>query len=172
MRHVLKPAVLKASVVLCGAMLVLGACGDKTTDAGEESSIDNAAGSVEQWQHDFTQCMKAEGIELGEGGGIPVNEDGSFSGDEDSGDFDKALQTCEEKLGPPPAQAEPIGSGELEEQMLAFTQCMREAGYDVPDPDFGSGQGPVISGVPDADPADIERCSSEAGLVVGAGVGQ
>ena len=42
---------------------------------------------------------------------------------------------------------------------------MREAGYDVPDPNPNNG-GIVVqpNGGPDADPADVERCNEEAGL--------
>ncbi|QIN29831.1 hypothetical protein [Brevibacterium luteolum] len=173
MRQIVKPRMVQVSTALCAAVLVLSACGGANKEMEEDTGGGaDSASSVEQWQHDFTRCMSDEGIELADGGGIPVNADGSFGGSEDSGDFDRALQTCEEKLGPPPQDAGAVGDEELEAQLLRFSKCMREAGYDVPDPDFGSGEGPVISGVPDADPEDVERCSAEAGLEVGAGVEQ
>ncbi|GAA1364757.1 hypothetical protein GCM10009637_13540 [Brevibacterium luteolum] len=173
MRKIVTPRVVQVSAALCGAVLILSACGGASQEMDEDTGGGaDSASTVEQWQHDFTGCMSDEGIELAEGGGIPVNADGSFGGSEDSGDFDRALQACEEKLGPPPQDAEAISDDELEAQLLRFAKCMREAGYDAPDPDFGSGDGPVISGVPDADPEDVEQCSAEAGLQAGAGVEQ
>ena len=35
---------------------------------------------------------------------------------------------------------------EQQDAMLAFAKCMREHGVDMPDPDFGSGGGPVMIG--------------------------
>lgn len=178
MRQLIKPGVLQVSAAVCAATLMLSACGDSTdqkdsSGASAETELNaGSASNVEQWQHDFTQCMNDEGIELGDGGAIPVNPDGSFGGSEDPAAFDAALQSCEEKIGPPPQDANVADNSELEAMMLEFSRCMREAGYDVPDPDFSSGQGPVVSGVPDADPADVEQCSNEAGLIPGAEVGQ
>jgi hypothetical protein len=63
------------------------------------------------------------------------------------------------------ASAHPTASVDPQEQSRAFTQCLREHGVDVPDPDAGAGGGPgrvVISGGPDAaDAAALEACKDK-----------
>lgn len=155
------------AIATFGALLGLSGC----TKAAEPDMAVDPATSVEQWQHDFERCMRDEGVELGEGGGIPVNSDGSFGGTGDSGDFEAALQKCTTKLGPAPQAEGGVSDVELEALMLRFAKCMREAGYDVPDPTFDS-DGSNVLGVPDADPADVERCTTEAGLDAAFGTGE
>lgn len=150
-----------ALLVGAGAMLALTGC-----SANEQPELQqNHAVSAEQWQHDFERCLKEEGIE---NPGIPVNPDGSpIEGDEGEADLEAALQTCDKKVGPAPEGANPVTDEQLNEQMLTFAKCMREAGYDVPDPK-PNGEGIIVqqNGGPEADPADVQRCTEEAGLEI------
>ncbi|MFD2675122.1 hypothetical protein [Gulosibacter bifidus] len=144
-----------------GALLSLAGC---ATNEQPELKKDHAS-SVEQWQHDFDRCLRDEGIEP-ENAGIPVNPDGSpVEANADSAALDAALQTCTEKVGPAPQGAGVATDEQLNEQLLTFAKCMREAGYDVADPNPNAGGITVQqNGGPDADPADVKRCSEEAGL--------
>lgn len=151
------------ATLLGTCVAVVAALTGCTSSQGNVDIGSTSAQSLEQWQHDFQRCMGEHGIELGEGGAIPVNADGSFGGSADGADFDAAMQACEERLGPPPADAGTQLDEDTKAQILRFTKCMREAGYDMPDPDFESGE-VVVSGGADADPQDVERCSTEAGL--------
>ena len=109
--------------------------------------------------------MKEKGVNT-EGGGIPVNPDGSpLEPDENGVDVDAAVQQCTDEVGVAP-EGDPADTDEMyTEQLLTYAKCMREAGYDVPDPNPNNG-GIVVqpNGGPDADPADVERCIEEAGL--------
>lgn len=70
-------------------------------------------------------------------------------------------------MGPAPEAANPLTDEQLNEQLLTYAKCMREAGYDVPDPK-PNGEGITVqqNGGPEADPADVQRCTEEAGLEI------
>lgn len=151
-----------ATILLgAGALLALAGCSQPQQDASQEPR----ATTIEQWQHEFDRCMKGKGVNT-EGGGIPVNPDGSpLEPDENGVDVDAAVQQCTDEVGVAP-EGDPADTDELyTEQLLTYAKCMREAGYDVPDPNPNNG-GIVVqpNGGPDADPADVERCNEEAGL--------
>ena len=153
-------AAATALLISASAMLALAGC-----SANEPELQQNEAASMEQWQHDFERCLKEEGIE---NAGIPVNPDGSpIEGDEGEADLEAALQTCDNKVGPAPGGANPVTDEQLNEQLLTYAKCMREAGYDVPDPK-SNGEGIIVqqNGGPEADPADVQRCTEEAGLEI------
>lgn len=152
-------AALLAAAAVSTAVLALTGCASEKSEMPTDTAV-----SEEQWQHDFESCLKDEGVELDESGGIPVNPDGTFGDGEDGGDTEAALQKCSEKLGPAPQSGGAANDEQLEEQMQAYAKCMREAGYDVPDPKLDDNGAGVVHGGPDADPADVERCTAEAGL--------
>jgi hypothetical protein len=60
---------------------------------------------------------------------------------------------------------------EREDELLAFAVCMRENGYDMPDPDFSgeghSGAGPFGDAVDTDDPAFQDAADSCQGIVGG-----
>lgn len=142
----------------CSAQASPGATGDL-------EKTEQVAG--DEWQHEFDKCMEAAGVDLD--AGIPVNADSSgvAPGSSEGGDFGAAQSECTAKLGPAPTAGDVPDDAELTSMMLDLAKCMRAAGYDMPDPkpvDSSSGFSVQPLGVPDADPADVERCNIEAGL--------
>lgn len=154
-------AAATALLISASAMLALAGC-----SANEPELQQNEAASMEQWQHDFDRCLKENGLDSANAG-IPVNPDGSpIETNEDGTDVGAVLQNCADQVGPVPQSADSVTDEQLNEQLLAYAKCMREAGYDVPDPQPDA-NGFVVqqNGGPEADPSDIERCSQQAGLI-------
>lgn len=143
-----------------GALLACTGCAAQAPqqlDKSQESTF-------EQWQHEFDRCMQQEGI-APEDLAIPVSPDGSPAAPAaDTADVDAALQTCSNKVGPAPDGTGTVVDDQLNEQLLAYAKCMRDAGYDVADPTTNDGGVTIQQQGVDADPADISRCTEQAGL--------
>jgi hypothetical protein len=127
-----------------------------TTDANATTA---PAGTVDQEQQmlAFAACMRDNGVDMqdptvdadgnvqfGGFGGGPTSGDASSDADRES--IRTAMDACQDLLG-----GLSLGRGggnfdstQLEDTMLQYAACMRDNGYDMPDPDFtsfGPGQG-------------------------------
>ena len=156
--------------------LVLVACtgGAGASSSDEVARLDDGSGSPrasaspsasqdgEEALLAFTECMREHGVDmpdpqLGEGGGVVFEvpaggDDGDVVGPDDE-DFREADEACRHLL-----EGAGIGPGtggelpeEIQEAMLAFAECMREQGIDMPDPGAGGLIGRV-GGDDDIDP--------------------
>jgi hypothetical protein len=186
----------------CGASAGNGVASleDGSTTGTSQPSGDEATVSGEDALLAFAQCMRDHGVEdfqdpiVGEGGDVTFGfggppGDGGVGGPFGGVDRDTvqaAFEACGEDL-----QGLAIGPGggdfdpsEIEDQMFAFAQCLRDNGIDVDDPDFSNfgprvnesdGQdadgGPTFNSPfgPNFDPTDpdvqaaIEVCQGEGG---------
>jgi hypothetical protein len=126
-------------------LLGITACGDD-----DDAADDNTTGEADAPQSsadaalEFAQCMRDEGVE-----DFPdpeIDDDGNVGLSTNGVDFDDpevqaAQEECqsiidEGQLSDAPDEEQ---QAELEEQVLAFAQCMREHGIDFPDPDVSGG---------------------------------
>ena len=177
--------VVAALIILLG---MTAACGD--SGKGDDSALPDAAGASssasssgddadseedldpEDAMLKFAQCMRDEGVDVPDptpGGGIGVNGEG-LSEEQ----MEAAQAKCQKWMD----MAEPENAGEEmseeeKQQFLDMAQCMRDHGYDFPDPTFDGGRvtQKIEKGEGDApgpeDPAfeaDMEECSAEAGM--------
>jgi hypothetical protein len=142
--------------------LVAAACGGSTDDrvATLEDARPTTVAAQDELAADearlieFTQCMRDNGVP--EFPDAAVTEDGAvdFGGFEQFNEFDQddleiAFDACLDKLeglsfAPGGANFDLTG---IQDTLLEFAQCMRDNGFDMPDPDFsnfdlGSGVGP------------------------------
>ncbi|MCD2442517.1 hypothetical protein LQ757_09545 [Agromyces sp. SYSU K20354] len=133
-----------------------GAETGSSAGAGGELKSSDADAMFAEWNDKFQDCMKDKGFDLSSG----VLEA------DDADALNEAANACYEKVGEPPADPDVPSNEEINEQMLAFAKCMREAGYDYPDPKIDPNGGVAMSpAMPaDWDTADIDRCSKEAGM--------
>lgn len=199
----------RSLAVVVGLTLLTAACGSDGDEAeaapvvvidGESAadgtdSTSTTAGAAEANTTDeelaleFAQCMRDNGFP-----DFPdptVNADGSIelvaggaeqAGiDPESDDFDPALDAC----GPIVAGASflpaaGIDRSEIEDNLLAFAQCLRDLGHDVADPDLsgplrpgpGGPGGMFASGFDPQDPAsadDVQTCQTAAFGATGLG---
>jgi hypothetical protein len=148
------------------ALVLLAACsstsGVATIDGGDVATPTPSASAgsddPEEAMFAFAECMREQGIDMpdpvirrfeasGDSGGGIVNggrdeaPGGGPAFDPNSEEFQAAEEICGEHLegleGLEPGDA-PELTPEQEEALIAFTECMREHGIDMPDPGAGA----------------------------------
>ncbi|MFC5728582.1 MULTISPECIES: hypothetical protein [Nocardioides] len=160
-------AALAAAFLLA---LALSACELPGTGGKEASDDATEKADVDDAMLEFAQCMRDNGVPMedpkpGERGLVRQN-----AGDLDPEIVRAAEEECHgiiESAIPEDARREM--PAEQKEALLAAAQCMREKGWDVPDPQFDGGKVTqrLEGGVDPEDPAfqkDQEACAEEAGL--------
>ncbi len=174
------------------ALLTLASCSrgaDQTADGESAGGGHGGAaldGEFQDAMVDFAECMRGEGIDFpdpqleGEGGG-----DGIVTNAENVVEADlEALEAANEVCSPILEEAsrslpeiDPEQRAEMEEQSLAFAECMREQGIDFPDPVFSDDSGDMTvssseeGGALDPHDEDFAAAAEECGGVGGPGAG-
>lgn len=165
----------------------LGGDGTTTTavDGGGGGSGGGGKGDSEfqDAMLEFAQCMRDEGIvdfpdpEVGEGGVVAMGgpDEGPVS-DTDIAELEAAQEACspiiEEARGSMPLPS-PEEQAEMQDEVLAFSECMREHGIDFPDPVFSEDGASLSLDRNDVDPQDPdfqaaqEDCGGKGGFRVG-----
>lgn len=131
-------------------MVSLGACSQTPTPDANLSGQSGQTGQsaetdAKQWGLDYATCMREHGIDVED-----PNADGGVVAtrpQDESPAAQEATAACLEKLGPSPVGSGSSGSSggpgaeEMREELLDLAACLREQGYDVEDPEPGSGIG-------------------------------
>ena len=153
--------------------LVAGACsrdGDLPSIASLEAdpanpSVESDAADPDQTADSeaallaFTQCLRDQGIDIGD---PTIDADGNlqlppieFETSESAADpdeppdlseFEEMIAPCEQHLEGVVGSFSPGDTTEIEDMFLAYAECMRENGIDMPDPDFSSDGGVIDLG--------------------------
>jgi len=94
----------------------------------------------------FTQCMRGEGVDLADptvnaDGSIELFQPGANSNiDPNDPDVTDAFEVCGDLIaGASFLPGAGLDQSELEDTLLGFTQCLRDLGFDVDDPDLSGG---------------------------------
>jgi hypothetical protein len=123
---------------------------DVEGSAAPQSSVPT---DPEEAQLAFAECMREHGIDMPDPGqaegGMMIQRDAS---DGDQEEFEAAMADCERFLDAVRREIvdDPELQAEMQEQMLELTECMREHGIDMPDPQFSDdGDFSVQFGGPD-----------------------
>ena len=158
--------------VLALCMVGLVACGG----GGGSGSDGGGGGSAarEEAGLEFAACMRAHGVEMEdpEPGATSIE----VGGDRNDPTTVKAERACNGKLDKVAQETSPEEDEEFREGWLAFTQCVRDEGIDLADPEF-PGPGQVLLGIAGIDTespafeAAMEACSDKAPDSPGFGVG-
>ena len=175
---------MRTTIVILVVALLAAACGGGDDEAGVASLDDTTttlAGGETAEQTDeeilleFTQCMRENGVELGD----PIVDADGFAtldfesiGDVDQDDAEAAFRVCGDLLEGLAFGFEQLDTAEFRDTLLEFAQCMRDQGVDFPDPDFTNlfqlpqeGEGEFTGPFGDIDPDDpefqagLEECS-------------
>jgi hypothetical protein len=187
-------------LILVAALgLLLAACGgddgaqgiaslQEGTTAGDASSTTTAAVDPEQAVLDFAACMREHGVDMpdpeinsaggGIGFGFTIQGEASDQGTDDAQmqQMQEANEACQHFLEGVVQEFERPDMTEMQDQMLAFSQCMRDHGIDYPDPEFSEDGGVTIFGGPGEggmDPSDPDfQAAQEACQEIFGGQGQ
>lgn len=145
-------------------LLSLTACGDSSDDGGGVASLSDDGGDsdatsddTEQQALEWAQCMRDEGVDVPD---PETDEDGNVQmgriqvgpgGDIDPEAFQDATETCG---NPPGREMSPQDQSAMQDAALEFAQCMRDKGYDFPDPTFNEDGGMMFQRGPGDDELD------------------
>ena len=153
---------MKRAILILATAIFVAACGggddeeggvaSLETDAPELTTTTPAPVSADEALLEFSQCMRDEGVPLPD---IAVDADGAPILDPalldvidvQSQEFNDAFATCQPILAASQAFAvdiDPQLEAQIMDQLFAFSQCMRDAGFeDFPDPNqLSPGQPP------------------------------
>jgi len=164
-----------AATVVTGCLLAGGAaCQESGGDDGALPSAGGGASSStpedeesidpDEAMLQFSECMREQGIDMGD-----PNDDGALiigPGDNDPEEMEAAEKVCGKYLeaAMPDDTAMQIPE-EDKQKMLDLAACMRDRGYDFPDPTFNGGQ--VSQELGENTPSfqkDHEECAAEVGM--------
>jgi len=150
-----------------GADDLLPSKGEPTQAAGASPDPSAAEQSFEDAMLAFARCLREHGVDVADpepGGGI------ALQGDPANADLlEKAHEACqyimEEARKAPGAPQMPPMDDETKEKMLQLARCMREKGYEFPDPEFDAEGGGmrvrIGGGAPGTGPQDHEQMQSD-----------
>jgi hypothetical protein len=116
-------------VVSMLALCVVGlvACGGGGSGSGGEG------GSEEEAALEFTECLRAHGVEVED---PKPGQKNIEVGDDNDPTTKKALAACNGKLGSAGQELSSAEQEDFKEGALALAQCLREQGIDMGDPEF------------------------------------
>lgn len=153
--------------ILLPMALVLGACALSPATTTTALSDDEAA---------YADCMRDAGFDLAEIEPIVSGEDIQPGSVRASQEFQQVDRRCIVSSGIGDVVGDsPEEIAEKDTQALTMTQCMRDRGWEMPDPVRDAIRGYLIPGSPvvpiDADQqavqlADLQECGEEAGISV------
>jgi hypothetical protein len=147
--------------VLLGLLLALTACGSKEQPAGAEK--DDKGDMVK-----FAQCMRENGVDMpdpkqDDNGGVMIEAmPGGDAGSIDEGKMNTAHEACKKHL-PNGGDFKPP-SPEEQDKMRQQAKCMRDKGYNWPDPKFEGGGTAETIELPNMDDDKVKQDMKDCGL--------
>jgi hypothetical protein len=167
-RHLVRAIITLAAI---GASSALVACGGSASGEDAQANAEDAA-------LDYAKCMRDHGVDVpdpkpGQGGfGIQIRS----SDPQENAKFQDAQDACGDILQKAIPEGDRPDPAEMRDKLHQMTECLRNKGYDVPEPQvFGPGDSPPdnppapskelqdLMGDPDFQQAQ-EDCGKEAGL--------
>lgn len=161
-----KSSTARRVATFAGIALILGltACAPGSAEGKNElkTDKDNIQLSMVDWRQKTDDCMLAAGFDMRPSDGSGDAPSGSIDMSKfDMTAFDAAYKKCGDTIGPAPVDENLPTEEEIFESQLVFASCMREAGYEYPDPVKGSmGMSPAMG--PEIDSNVIDKCSDRA----------
>jgi hypothetical protein len=137
-----------ALLAILALAVPLAACGGGDEGEGEgEGGGGISQADVEDAGVRFAECMREEGIDVRDPApGAQGLRDMLSDGDRDDPAFREAERECRKHLEDLVAEIDDDQRREFEDARLEFSRCMREKGFDVPDPQSGAEQGGAALG--------------------------
>ena len=118
------------AITLAAALSACGSTGSSSSPSSSKSPASAAEGDANLL---FAQCMREKGFDVPDTGLTPDNL-------KDTSDaFNNALNECMVKVSGMTGEDNVANDPAAREAMVKAAQCLREAGYDVKDPQAGEG---------------------------------
>lgn len=192
-RLIILLAMLALVATACSSSEDAGVASLDSSDATETVSVEqpeDVSSSNEEAVLEFSQCMRDEGLD---GFEDPViNADGSIdfkmrdlmdSTTADREEVRAVFEACQDHLEGFAFGPGSIDRGEIEDQLYEFAVCMRENGYDMPDPDLSftpgeggggeeEGGGGVYGGALDPDDPAFQTAMESCEYIFADGIGR
>ncbi len=173
---------------------VASVSGSGASDDGGSSDDDSGGGgggdrpSDQEMQDaalEYAQCMREHGIDMpdpqfdsdGNGGGLVQQRGPENPDEEEMQAADEACHHIMDDVEPEGGPIDPERQAEMQDQLTEVAKCMREKGYDMPDPQVDDngrvtmqagpgdgGGGPPDEGEDDEFQQDMEDCQEQAGM--------
>jgi hypothetical protein len=176
------------AVVLLLTLLAAG-CGGSGGDNDGVASLRGSNGTTtttnggadrERALLDFARCMREQGVpiqdpQVDSQGNLQLQPGQGGLGDVDQATLDKAREACQEHLEGVTQGFTPEDRTRVQDSLVKYASCMRQNGYDMPDPDFSQGGGRGFFGnIDQDDPAyqkAHEACKQHLAQLQGGGAG-
>lgn len=153
--------------LVTGTVLALGLSACAPAGGAEpELKSDDLESSIVEWRQAMDDCMLKAGFDLAQTSADGSPSDSIDTSQWDMAEFDKAYASCTAEVGEAPVDDSLPSEDELFESQLIFASCMRELGYDYPDPVKGSGGMGQAFG-PETNGDDVDTCTEKANQPVG-----
>lgn len=169
MNQIKRATRVSTAVVILGVLMTACGDGDDTTSGGDpdqevaslgsepdapvgsEVTASSAPADPEEAQLAFAECMREHGVDMpdpGAEGGIAIEVT-----PETEDEMNAAMEECQPLLenARGAIEPDPEQEAEMREQVLEFTECMREQGIDMPDPVFSDDGGFTVQAEPGED---------------------
>ncbi|WP_138945316.1 hypothetical protein [Plantibacter sp. M259] len=120
------------AVPVLALMLGLTACSGSAgapSSGGSPSTADSYAEAYDDYTISLADCLRDQGIAVEDPEpGTAITFDGGDA-------MNQAYDVCAAELGPPPANPDQLSKTEISDELRLRAQCLRDQGFDVPDPD-------------------------------------
>lgn len=173
---------MKSRLIVLTMMMLAASCGGADADAG--SGVASIADELEIAQDTdgpvldaetqllaFAECVRDQGFEIGD---PTVDSDGNVQiprGSAPADGFAEARETCSENLDGVTLGFRGGDQTAQQDLFLEFASCMRDNGFDMPDPDSSSGGGrSLLRDVNQEDPT-YQSAFANCDDILGAGRG-
>lgn len=172
-RTVIAVAALAVLLAACGGSDAEGVASLEESSGPEIAETETIDESFEESVLAFSSCMRENGIEDFEDPDFNADGSLSFRGEfrESSADQETvqaAFEACQTHLEGIAFGPDSIDFTEIEDRLVEFAACMRDNGFDMPDPDFSNfaqgGGGPRGGGPFGDDAIDPEDPAFQSAL--------
>ena len=122
-------------------LLLATACGDSGDDGiasleGEAAVTSTTAVDAQTALLDFAECVREQGVDIDDPTLDSAGNFGFVPSDVDPDELLAARDACSEFLADISIEAFGFDRTAIEDQLFAYAQCMRDNGFDMPDPDL------------------------------------
>ncbi|WP_285037999.1 hypothetical protein [Plantibacter sp. lyk4-40-MEA-4] len=127
-----RPTAIGFAAPVLALMLGLTACSgsaEAPSSGASPSTADSYAEAFDDYTISLAGCLRDQGFD------VPDPEPGTAITLDGGEAMNTAYDACADELGPPPVNPDQPSKAEISDELRLRAQCLRDQGFDVPDPD-------------------------------------